>query len=140
MLSLLFVIMLVICSVFDIKSREIPIIMPIVLSLVAFMFTVQNNVLIKNLKASLVIFVILVFISLISRQALGLGDVAVLSACTLFSGIISVALIISVSMMLSTIITLIIMAYKRFFKNNSDKRISIPLMPYITVGFVFTLI
>ena len=140
MLSLLFVIMLVICSVSDVKSREIPIIMPIVLSLVAFMFTVQNNVLIKNLKESLVIFIILVFISLISRQALGLGDVAVLSACTLFSGIISVALIISVSMMLSTIITLIIMAYKRFFKNNSDKRISIPLMPYITVGFVFTLI
>ena len=132
--------MLVICSVSDIKNREIPIIMPIVLSLVAFMFTVQNNVLIKNLKASLLVFVILVLISLISRQALGFGDVAVLSACTLFSGIISVTLIISVSIMLSTIITLIVMAYKRFFKNNSDKRISIPLMPYITVGFVFTLI
>ena len=138
--AVLITLILVICSVSDVKSREIGILMPPAVAVIALIHSAQLGRLKESLITSFAVFSLLMLISLISKQALGLGDVAILSACSVYVKSASVILMISSAMVIASVVTIGIIAVGKLLKKRSAKQISIPLVPYITAGFLLTLV
>lgn len=134
-----FTIVLIICSVSDVRSREIGIEMPIILAAIALVHSALNGTVQQSLIVSTGTFVVLMILSLLSKQAIGLGDVAVLSACAVFTTVYSIVLVFSLAILFATIVTIMKML-TREAKQKKISIVSIPFIPYITAGFVLMLV
>lgn len=131
---------LVLCSVSDIKTREIGILMPPAIALVAIVDCLIRGRLAEGIVTSIVVFAVLMIISLVSKQAIGYGDVALLSACAVLMPAASVMLMVSSAMLIASVLTLAVIAVRRVKGKNTKEKLSVPFVPYITAGFLLTLI
>ncbi len=132
----IFGIILLICSVQDVKTREISVVTPVVLAAVGIGYEIMRNNFLPSVGRSAVIFGILMLISFFSKESLGYGDVAVISACSVVLGVVGTVLMLSVTLMLSTVGVLAKMCKGRL--KEGKKVLSVPLIPYITVGFLLS--
>lgn len=134
-LSLVFVAILVKISVDDIKKREISVWSPVILATVGILYRIFQKGILWALGVSTVTFVVLMLLSFLSKQALGYGDVAVICGCSVILGGLGTCLMLSVTLVLSTI-SAVVKVLKR--RKQTKTPLEIPLVPYITAGFVLS--
>lgn len=130
-MEIILLIVLVIESIRDIKSRQIWIPLPI--SLIAaeiFFQTVQREIQIKELIVILILVVVLAAISMISKEALGMGDVWMMGSILVVLGMINGLECIYISFVLAGIYGGVLWLKKR------NRNVEIPFVPFLLAGSV----
>lgn len=123
-------VILFILGIIDIRQREVP----IKFMIAAILIWIIPVILHKDLKYSaLVVSALIILFSLVTRQAFGLADSAVLSLISLKSGVFSMFLIFLIS-------DVLLLGYSgiRFCLNKKDR--SLPFIPFIAVTYLFIMI
>ncbi len=75
--------------------------------------------------------IVLLLIALISKSALGMGDVKMLTVLGLLFGLADTYTILLMSIIIMAVVSIILMIMKK-----ADRKTSIPMAPFVTVGFL----
>lgn len=130
-MEIILLIVLVIESIRDIKSRQIWIPLPIsIIAAEIFFQAVQGEIQIKELIVIVMLVIVLSAISMITKEALGMGDVWMMGSVLVVLGIISGLECIYISFVLAGIYGGGCWLKKR------NKNVEIPFVPFLLVGSV----
>lgn len=129
----LVLVLLCICSVFDIRKKELPLLLLIAGFLAAL--GIESWCIWKGLETvagiaeSLLPGVFLLFLSLCTREKVGYGDGLLLIILGLFLGFYRCFLILCVGLIFSSVFALILMLFCKAGKNSR-----LPLVPFLAIG------
>jgi leader peptidase (prepilin peptidase)/N-methyltransferase len=132
-----FFILIMIASLKDLKSREIPNILilgGIVLGLIFSAVRLDWNELVIALIVFIATGTVLVVVSIISKGGLGMGDVKLIAVTSLFTGFTQVLSILFISLVLAAIMGIGSLALKKL-----DRKSSLPFAPFLATGFILHL-
>lgn len=141
LLNIVLAAVVLLASVYDIRYREFPAVLVAVTYLVSFLKVLCSGDIKNHIALGLAVTAIFFLISLISHSRLGMGDALMIGALSLSGSIYDVMMIVTVSVAMS--LSAIPIAYLTYAVRNRKKEIgeiSVPMIPFILIGFVLSLI
>lgn len=114
--------------IIDIKNKELSTILNVVLSIEGIIYVVFSNN-INHIRTAFILYFIYLFISIISNESLGRGDVDLIFGIGLFINSYNLLKLLIYPFLISSIYSLILL----FFKKN--KKYEFPFSPFIIVSF-----
>jgi prepilin signal peptidase PulO-like enzyme (type II secretory pathway) len=126
---------LTINSITDIREKRISIIISLIFGAIGIIINIifnQYNI-ISILLAMLLGF-IMILISKVTKEAIGIGDGIILVVMGLFTGVYNNLLILLYGLILSSIVSCFFLITKKL-----DKKDKIPFIPYLLAGYIIIL-
>jgi leader peptidase (prepilin peptidase)/N-methyltransferase len=134
----LFFIILMICSIKDIKEKEIPnkvIITGILLGLAVCTMSFDTEIVLDSVITCVITGFILYLVSMVTKGGIGMGDMKLMAVCGLFLGFSQTTAVLLISLLLTGVIGIIYILLKK-----ASLKSAIPFAPFITAGFVINLL
>lgn len=134
----LFFVILMICSIKDIKEKEIPnkvIITGILLGLAVCTISFDTEILLDSVITCVITGFILYLVSMATKGGLGMGDMKLMAVCGLFLGFSQTTSVLLISLLLTGVIGIGYILLKK-----ASLKSTIPFAPFITAGFVINLL
>jgi len=117
-------------SIWDIKTRRIPISLMIVLLIVTLIYVCSgDSIRLLEIVFSLCPGIVMIALSLLSDGKIGIGDGIVITELGLGLGIVDCMIVLVIALCINTFVVMIL--YFAHFINKSSK---IPFIPFLTVG------
>lgn len=132
-IKILLILFLGICAVFDIRKKEIPVIL--ILIGIAFSFGINiwqihnKNITIADAGAALVVGAFMICVSFCTRERIGYGDGLILIVSGLMLGFYQCFLGLCISLLLSSVCALFLL-----ITHKAGKDSGLPFVPFLTVG------
>lgn len=128
-----FIIFLSVCAVFDIKKREIPIVLIFLGGIFAVgikLFQIfSGEIAVVSVGSSLFIGLIFLLISFCTREKVGYGDGLILLVSGLVLGFYQCFLGLCLSLLLSSVYALLLLLMRKAERNSG-----MPFVPFLTIG------
>ena len=146
----LILLVLISAAIFDYELRIIPNLLSVSAVIIGIVSFIANTVidyritghyketilsfLLFNILGSILLMIILIVMSLITKNGFGGGDIKLLTALSINFGVVVLIKVLIAALFFSLIVSLIYLAIKKQKKN-----ISLPFAPFIFAGFEFLL-
>ncbi|MDE5866818.1 MAG: prepilin peptidase [Lachnospiraceae bacterium] len=125
--------LLCICSIFDIRKKELPLLVLIIGFLAAFgtrMWHICKGLeTVSGIAESLLPGVFFLLLGFCTREKVGYGDGLMLIILGLFLGFFRCFLILCVGLIFSSVFALILLIFRKVGRNSR-----LPLIPFLTIG------
>lgn len=122
-----------ICAVFDIRKKEIPVILILIGIVFSFGINIwqiyDKNITIADAGASLIIGVFVICLSFCTRERIGYGDGLILIVSGLMLGFYQCFLGLCISLVFSSVCALFLL-----ITHKAGKDSGLPFVPFLTVG------
>lgn len=133
LVKVVFIIFLFICAVFDIKKKEIPIILIIIGIISSFGINIwqifKGTISIAGVGASLLVGVFFLLISFCTKEKVGYGDGMILIVSGLVLGFDRCFLGLCISLILSSVFALLLLLLRKV-----EKTSGLAFVPFLTIG------
>ncbi len=132
-IKILLILFLGICAIFDIRKKEIP----LILILIGIVFSsginiwqiYDKNITVADVGAALVVGVFMICVSFCTRERIGYGDGLILIVSGLMLGFYQCFLGLCISLVFSSVYALFLLLIHK-----ADKDSGLPFIPFLTVG------
>ena len=131
--GILLVVLFIYASVYDYKVREVPDCASVMVLLIGILNISASTLFIRAVEC-LIVFAFLLFSASLKKSHFGGGDIKFASACIMLTGIMGGIDALIIGLVLAVVCTLI----RNKKENIKDK--SLPLVPYLSIGFLTIII
>lgn len=134
LLLVLIIIYLAFCSYADIKNKTIPLIPTIIISILTIVIQIINTMFYDTKLLSLIISfipgLIMILLSVITKECIGYGDSIILALCSICIGALDGVFLIMCSFIYSAIFSLFLLI------KGKKKHDTIPFIPFIFLSLI----